>query len=65
MGGVKKDLGEKTGIKGEIWEKVGCGIWEEWVRWASKKKNLELRLVHGLLGVAAVLVEPVLGRRAH
>ena len=31
---------QKNRIKGEIWEKVGCDIWEKWVRWAQKQKYL-------------------------
>ena len=28
-----------TGIKGEIWEKVGCDIWEKWVGCGGKTKH--------------------------
>ena len=26
---------QKSRSKCEIWEKVGCDIWEKWVRWAN------------------------------
>ena len=28
---------KQTGIKGEMWEKVGCDIWEKWVGGRNSK----------------------------
>ena len=33
----------KKRIKGEIWGKVGCDIWEKWVGWAKRKILLRAR----------------------
>ena len=29
----------KGALKGEMWGRVGCDMWEKWVRWAKHKKR--------------------------
>ena len=46
-------LQKNTRIQGEIWGKVGCDIWEKWVRWAGGKKRekQEYKVGYGKSGV--------------